>query len=278
MSAIHDFRPVRTTLNFIKVKGDGSDDLVSYMDKPETQVKPFDTRKVTVHDVSGREEHFTLERHGFQWFHHASSFKDFDDERLIKEVYYPETEELLRDLLGVKRVIAANHMVRRGDRVDHPAKPCHKVHFDSSISYAHQLLHDFFPGEADELMKHRVVMVNAWRPLAPVLRDPLCIGEAHSVPPEDEVTISIRHSTDETIPKMETNEVRYGEGHKWFYKSGMTPDDVLVFKTFDSKTDGRARRVAHSAFQETPSAADGLPGRQSIELRAFVFYENETWD
>ncbi|KDN70976.1 hypothetical protein CSUB01_11704 [Colletotrichum sublineola] len=277
MLATHDFRPVRTTLNYIKVIGDGSDNFVSYTDKHETQVKPSDTREVTVLDVSGHEDHFALERHGFQWFRHASSLKDFDDERLIKEVYYPETEKLLQDLLGVMRVVAANHVVRRGNRVDHPAKPCHKVHFDSSIAYAHQLLHDFFPGETEELMKCRVVMVNAWRPLAHVLRDPLCVGEAHSVPPKDEVTITIRHSTDETIPKMETNEVRYGKGHKWFYKSGMMPDDVLIFKTFDSKTDGRARRVAHSAFEET-QVADELPGRQSIELRAFVFYETETWD
>ncbi|KAL0941581.1 uncharacterized protein CTRU02_204344 [Colletotrichum truncatum] len=277
MSESQNYHPVRTTLNFIKVKEDGSDDFVSYMDKPETQAKPCDTREVTIHEISGHEEHFNLEKDGFQWFRHATSFKNFSDERLIKEVYYPETEALLRDLLGVQHIVAANHMVRRGDISGHPAKPCHKVHFDSSIPYAHRLVHEFFPDKAEELLRSRVVMVNVWRPLAPVLRDPLCVGKAHSVPPEDEVTITIRHSTDETIPTMETNEVRYGEGHEWFYKSGMKPDDLLIFKTFDSKTDGRARRVAHSAFEESP-AASNLPGRQSIEVRAFVFYKNETWN
>ncbi|KAK1573057.1 uncharacterized protein LY79DRAFT_641934 [Colletotrichum navitas] len=272
-----DCRPVRTTLNFIKVKGDGSDDFVSYMDKPETHAKPCDKREVTVFDVSGHEEHFTLEQHGFQWLRHASGFEDFEDERLIKKIYYAETEKLLSDLLGVKRVVAANHNVRRGNRADYPKQPCHRVHFDSSIPYAHRLIHEVFPDEAEELSKSRVVLVNVWRPLAPVLRDPLCVGEAHSVPPEDEVTITIRHSTDESIPEMETNEVRYGEGHEWFYKSGMKPDEVLIFKTFDSKTDGRARRVAHSAFVEPP-INENAPGRQSIEARAFVFYENEAWD
>lgn len=179
--------------------------------------------------------------------------------------------------LGVKRVVVANHKTRYGDRADHPGQPCHKVHFDSSIPYAHRLVREFFPAEAEELYKSRVVMVNVWRPLGPVLRDPLCVGEAHSVPPEDEVTITIQHSTDESIPKMETNEVRHGEGHRWFYKSGMGPDDVLVFKTFDSKTDGRARRVAHSAFPETPNE-EKAPGRRSIELRAFVLYDSEAWD
>ncbi|GJC89914.1 hydroxylase/desaturase asaB [Colletotrichum liriopes] len=208
-----DCRPVRTTLNFIKVRGDGSDDFVSYMDKPETHTKPCDNREVTVFDVSGHEEHFTLEQHGFQWLRHASGLKDFDDERLVKEVYYAESEKLLSDLLGVKRVVAANHKVRYGDRTGYPGQPCHKVHFDSSIPFAHQLVHDFFPAEAVELFKSRVVMVNIWRPLAPVLRDPLCVGEAHSVPPEDEITITIQHSTDESIPKMETNEVRHGKGH-----------------------------------------------------------------
>ena len=52
----------------------------------------------------------------------------------------------------------------------------------------------------------------------------------------------------------------------------MTPDDGLMSKTFDSKPDGVARRVPHSAFA-TPY--DFGPPRESIDLRCFVFWEDQ---
>jgi hypothetical protein len=61
---------------------------------------------------------------------------------------------------------------------------------------------------------------------------------------------------------------------RWLYKSGMTPDEVLLIKCFDSKLDGRARRVPHTAF-EVPGTED-KEGRESIEIRALVFHENDS--
>lgn len=60
----------------------------------------------------------------------------------------------------------------------------------------------------------------------------------------------------------------------WYYKSGLTPDEVLLIKCFDSKLDGRARRVPHTAF-EVPNTED-KEGRESIEVRALVFHEDDT--
>jgi hypothetical protein len=60
----------------------------------------------------------------------------------------------------------------------------------------------------------------------------------------------------------------------WYYKSGLTPEEVLLIKCFDSKLDGRARRVPHTAF-EVPNTED-REGRESIEVRALVFHEGDT--
>ena len=61
---------------------------------------------------------------------------------------------------------------------------------------------------------------------------------------------------------------------RWFYKNDLTPEEVLIFKCFDSKLDGRARRVPHSAFH-VPGTED-KEERASIELRCLVFHDNET--
>ena len=51
----------------------------------------------------------------------------------------------------------------------------------------------------------------------------------------------------------------------------MTRDEALVFKVYDSLKDGRARFTAHTSF-EAPATPPNAEPRQSIEMRALVFY------
>ena len=48
-------------------------------------------------------------------------------------------------------------------------------------------------------------------------------------------------------------------------------DEALLFKTFDSETDGRARFTIHTSFEDPNAPADAAP-RESIETRCLVFY------
>jgi hypothetical protein len=52
----------------------------------------------------------------------------------------------------------------------------------------------------------------------------------------------------------------------------MTPDEALLLKCFDSIQDGRARFTAHTAFED-PTAPPDAPARESIEVRALVFFD-----
>ena len=65
--------------------------------KPETYERPFSALSVTVHDIAGEEEKYSLDSHGFQIYKHSSQEKDFVDDEKIKADYYPETEQLLKD-------------------------------------------------------------------------------------------------------------------------------------------------------------------------------------
>ena len=49
---------------------------------------------------------------------------------------------------------------------------------------------------------------------------------------------------------------------------------MILLKCYDSKEDGRARFTAHSAFEDPTSAPDAAP-RESIEVRALVFWPAE---
>ncbi len=51
----------------------------------------------------------------------------------------------------------------------------------------------------------------------------------------------------------------------------MRPEELLLIKSYDSATDGRARFTPHTAFVDAEAPPDAAP-RQSLESRAFVFF------
>jgi hypothetical protein len=162
-----------------------------------------------------------------------------------------------------------------------------RVHIDQSYSAALSRVPHHLPEDAEKLLKGRVQIINVWRPIKTVQRDPLAVADASSVDDGSLVIIELIYPN----RKGETYGVKYDPAHRsvvlypwskatalihnsWFYKSGLTPDEVLLIKCFDSKLDGRARRVPHTAF-EIPNTED-KEGRESIEVRALVFHEDDT--
>lgn len=73
---------------------------------------------------------------------------------------------------------------------------------------------------------------SVWRPIspAPVEDCPLALCDFRTVDRDDLVPMDIvyPHFIDEAY------EVKYNPSHRWFYKRGMTQDDVIVFKLYDS--------------------------------------------
>ena len=71
-----------------------------------------------------------------------------------------------------------------------------------------------------------------WRPISPVpVEDcPLALCDFRTVDWDDLVPMDIvyPHFVDEAY------EVKYNPSHRWFYKKGMTQEDVIVFKLYDS--------------------------------------------
>jgi hypothetical protein len=53
----------------------------------------------------------------------------------------------------------------------------------------------------------------------------------------------------------------------------MLPENVLLLKTktYESETDGRARFLGHSAFDD-PNTSPDAPTRESIEVRMMAFF------
>lgn len=57
---------------------------------------------MAITDISGKEADYLLSRYGFQYVKHSSQLNQadlFEDEELVKKVYYPEMADFLRSVL-----------------------------------------------------------------------------------------------------------------------------------------------------------------------------------
>jgi len=217
-------------------------------------------------------DRLSLEREGFILVKHETKVKNFYDEDEIRLVYYKETEELVKLSSGARRVFVFDHTLRSADSATREEKningPVRNAHNDYTEWSGPQRVRDLLPSEAEELLKHRFAVVQTWRPInKPVQREPLAIADARSI------------GTDELIPSARVYPDRRGEvyhstfnpRHRWYYFPNMQRNEAMVFKTFDSMKDGRARWTAHCAFDDPTSPPDAPP-RESIEMRTLAFF------
>lgn len=89
---------VDTVLNFFKSNEDGSPPEPNYVNKPSTFERPFEAHNATIQDVTGDEAKYSLDSHGFQIVPHVSKERNFLDDDQIRDQYYKEVEQLLKDV------------------------------------------------------------------------------------------------------------------------------------------------------------------------------------
>ncbi|KAI0109818.1 hypothetical protein F4814DRAFT_424680 [Daldinia grandis] len=270
---------VLTNINYYKDPGDGSLPMpIVIANNTVKNERPHIPQQTVVHDVTGEEDKYTLDSHGFQFLRHESKTKSlqaFQDEDYVKGEYYPESIRLLKEVTGASRIFLFDHKTRCGPSNWHKLGkgnrssrgPLLRAHVDQSYAGAELVLRRWFAAEADELVKQRYQIINIWRPIRPVLKDPLGVADGSSIPDADLVGASIIYPAD----RDETWTILPRATHRWYYKHAQRPDEVLLIKCFDSEAGVPARRAPHSAFEDG-EYKDG-EARESIEARALLFYD-----
>ena len=215
---------------------------------------------------------FDLETQGFEFLDHRSEMTDFFDSKELISIYYKEVEALVKQRTGASRVHVFDHTLRSGDEATRNTKlvrePVARVHNDYTDWSGPNRVRDLLPDESDDLLSRRFAIVQVWRAIRnPIESDPLAICDARTIAAKDLLVSERRY------PNRigQTYQVAHNPGQDWYYFPKMTRDEALVFKVFDSATDGRARFTAHSAFSDPASSEKAFP-RESIEMRTFAFF------
>ena len=231
-----------------------------------------DMREMQVSNGRDFAGELTLDRSGFVLVEHKTAMKNFFDEQELKTVYYPEIERLIKEQSGASRVVIFDHTLRSGNEDEREEKlirePVLSAHNDYTEWSGPQRVREIMGDEADELLKRRFAIIQVWRAIdKPIQSNPLAVADARSVAPEDLMIAERRY------PHRvgQTYRLKYNPHHRWFYFPQMRRDEALVFTVYDSQKDGRARFTPHTSFDD-PTTPPGAPPRQSIEMRALVFF------
>ena len=250
---------------------------------------------VTIRDARPCQSEFTLASHGFMLATHRSSVRDFRDREEVERVYPHEVAAAVKQLTGADRVATMSWMVRTSG--DLPAReekgykhrggvqpPAGEAHCDASpdrVDAMARALHErTFPGAPPY---RRFLYTSFWRTFSPPPQDyPLALCDGTSVGDEEGVpnTLFIVDSIPEREEmlrpvagedKMIAAAIfHYNPGHRWWYFSNMTRDEVLLLVFHDSRR-VKPWRVPHTAFRDR-SRPQAHP-RESVEFRSVAYFE-----
>ena len=233
----------------------------------------YEERQVLIHDARPGAGALTLDREGVAFAASPSRVRDFYDEAELDAVAHREAADLVAKITGASRVEVFDHTLRRraSDTPDRtsgvPRQPVMRVHNDYTEGSGPQRVRDLMGDEAEALLGRRYAFINVWRPLkGPVVDTPLAVCDARTVAPADWVASDMVYQD----RRGEIYVATYSPAHRWLYFPRMTPDETILIKCYDTRTDV-ARFAPHSAFTD-PTTPDGALPRESIEIRTVAFF------
>ena len=268
---------VLATLNYTADNGT-EPEVYFYEPPPGTLVRPpgDDPREMQILDGWSRANNFSLDREGFALGEFDNAFDRFDDAEAVRREFYGPVAEFVRSSVGAQRVLVFDHTIRskvntEQQTAEHSTTqraPVMVVHCDYTPASGPMRVRQLMPEEADELLKRRVAFYNLWKPLKRRVEEkPLAMCDVTSAAQDDMLKMALRYRE----RAGEIFVMRHSASHRWWYFPKMLPENVLLLKTYESETDGRARFLGHSAFDD-PNTPPGAPTRESIEIRTMAFF------
>ena len=240
-------------------------------------VLALDPRTVWIEDARLRAQPASLEEDGFTIVAHRSAVADFRDAAEVARLHPPEIEALVQQLSGAAvAVVSSPGVLRFGERSAdcgrlNNSRPARFIHIDVSPPTGDAFAERARPAQLGGAVR-RCAHYNVWRVLSPPPQDvPLALCNARSLDPGDLVAAdAVFDRPGQPEWSFEALLVRYNPRHRWSYYSGMSREEALVFKTYDSDP-AQPVHVPHCAFDD-PTCPPGVAPRASIEMRAIAYW------
>jgi hypothetical protein len=249
-------------------------------------------QKMTILDGREALEGLDFDQCCFTLLQHRSKVRDWSDAEQLKSIGEPETSKLAQTLSGCDFVVPYPSLIRSPAAAaqHNDYAPIHFVHTDYTDDFEGMvqdpdhtysgflgpLLESYGLTHADVQNASRIAMMQFWRNTGDPHPDfPLAVCDASSVSenqlgrfrvaeyagePLDFETFYLEASADSTT-------------NRWYTFPGMTVDEVIAFRAFDSVyvLQHRAFWTFLSAFRDS-TLGENAPSRSSVESRVLCLW------
>ncbi|KAI9846971.1 MAG: hypothetical protein M1837_003327 [Sclerophora amabilis] len=236
---------------------------------------------VSLLDIRGYEQHFSLDVNGFELIRHKADFNEWCNGPQVVRDVYPEIANLLKRRLGKEvRIVVFDHTLRRSathgipagtqqeqhDGTGNYAPPSRVAHVDQTYEATVEQIRLDFGSEADKILSGRFRIINIWRPLqSPVQQHPLILCDYRTAQ-QDAIPCDLLYP--HTVTELSV--FRYSDEQRWYFMDNQTSEELWLLKIMDSESrrdSTIAEYAAHTSFfREDPLGI--LAPRESIEFRA----------
>ena len=202
-----------------------------------------------------------------------SAVSDFGDENEVVETYYGEVQALLRRLTGASQTFSMGHQIRNENPKTFLSAYARYVHCDYRPdrwqTMARELLSRLKSPLFDEMERWDFAWYNVWQLIErDNVRNYLTVLDASSLDPDSVVEYYVTEGN-QAIASLPL----HSSAHLLYYFSGLTTDELIVFKQLDSRP-GVAQVCPHTSFYDR-GAADNTVERRSLETRVMCAYPKD---
>ncbi|MCC8960055.1 hypothetical protein H8B02_43630 [Bradyrhizobium sp. Pear77] len=251
---------------------------------------PFVDHDVTIRNARPIVDELSLDREGFTLIQHKVSCANERDPAILRKNYLEEMVPFIKDYFNaswvttadlggvVIRSIGGSNSFPGGSVTDAMDSANKRSVRSFGAGFAHI---DFSPvagpmiAARDNQLQNieirsysRLMIIQTWRVLSQPPHDfPLAFCDGSSILDADLVDAS-QTKYGATVRAWIPH---YNPSQRWYYIPDMTPDELYLFKGYDSDMHYRPWS-AHSAFDNRRAYPNAKP-RESIETRFYVYYE-----
>lgn len=233
---------------------------------------PGEDHTVTIHDIRGEKDHLAFDRNGFVVLDEPTPVADYDDPDQL-DTYCRYCEATVQRLTRASKVVSFGAIRRTNATGTHGHnQPANGAHVDYGAKTVGDYTRQILPAEeAEERLAKRHMLFNLWRPVTTVESAPFALCDASTVSRDDLFPSEIVGGLGGVDFSLWGLNLAYQPDHRWCWLPHQRPEEMMVFKLFDTDHDA-VQFTAHTSFNPPDVPHDAAP-RESIELRTIAYFD-----
>lgn len=243
----------------------------------------YSNKPIRIFNARNLEPPASINKQGFQLVKQETRVRNFLDLDVAVSDFYPECSKIVKDVTGCVDTFVTQHQYRNGygnlpkghKRASTPTPNGSPGNYGGT----HSDISAYAENRWDEIVDGRhCAMFNLWRSIDlqnDIRVMPLAVLDMTSLEMEDIIAADAWGGASAQQQHLVSLRLAYNEHHRWFYYPKMQPDELLIFKQYDTREENPCRRQVYHGAVHDPDGPTDAPLRQTIEVRVLALFEKE---